>query len=120
MSANLPMDELARDGFCAGYAPLDGVYDELMTPDLAVRPHWQALISALEREASGEVRAALIGAIGQVAGSRDGNRRQAVVAVLSRIGLEAALRIDEGEIDAAIEEEIARLVGEAAADDGGE
>lgn len=47
MSANLPMDDIATGDLCAGYAPLEGVYDELMTPELAVRPHWQALIAAL-------------------------------------------------------------------------
>lgn len=55
MSVNLPMDEITKGGLCAGYAPLDGVYDELMTPDLAVRPHWRALISALEAIPAGDL-----------------------------------------------------------------
>ena len=48
MSANLPLNGRATSDLCAGYAPLDGVYDELMTPDLTVRPHWRAFIAALE------------------------------------------------------------------------
>ena len=48
MSANLPMSDSATGDLCAGYEPLDGVYDELMTPELSVRPHWRALIAALE------------------------------------------------------------------------
>ena len=87
-----------------------------MTGLLAVAP---ALISALEREEDGGVRGALITALGEVAAGRDSERRAAVNAVLSRVGLEEALRVrqSEGDVDAAIEEELARLRTEAGGDE---
>lgn len=48
MSVNLPLDSTRAGDLCADYAPLDGVYDELMGPGLAVRPHWRSFVAALE------------------------------------------------------------------------
>lgn len=77
---------------------------------LAVVP---GLLAALEDEDSGPVRQAIIQALGHVAGARDSARRAAITAVLSRVGLEAGIRVGDDDIDRAIEDEIARLTGEA-------
>jgi hypothetical protein len=77
---------------------------------MAVAP---GLLSALESERAPAVRGAIVLALGQVAGSRDSSRRAAVGAVLSRVGLEAGIRVADDDIDEAIEAEIRRLTGEA-------
>ncbi|MBL8658454.1 MAG: circularly permuted type 2 ATP-grasp protein [Rhodospirillales bacterium] len=48
MSVNLPLDSTRSANLCADYAPLEGVFDELMGADFTVRPHWRSFISALE------------------------------------------------------------------------
>lgn len=74
-----------------------------------------ALAARLVVEPDADVMVAITRALGQIAGSRDSDRRAAVGAVLSRMGLEEAqrLRVEEAEVDAAIEAELARLVAEA-------
>ncbi len=39
----------------AGYAPPPGVYDEMITGDGCLRPHWQQFIAGLERMTDGEL-----------------------------------------------------------------
>lgn len=89
-----------------------------------------ALAAALRREREGEVREALVEALGLVAGCRDGDRRAAALGVLDRADVKTAakqaIRVSEDDVDAAIERELARLasssegnvVGEAAGDGG--
>jgi uncharacterized circularly permuted ATP-grasp superfamily protein/uncharacterized alpha-E superfamily protein len=48
MSANLPLGGTEGGSLSAGYAPLEGVFDELMTPELTTRPHWHSFIATLD------------------------------------------------------------------------
>lgn len=71
------------------------------------------LLSALETEQVPGVRQTILVALGNVAGSRDASRRAAIGAVLSRVGLEAGIRVADDDIDEAIEAEIRRLTEQA-------
>lgn len=39
----------------AGYAPLPGIFDELMSPGGAIRPHWRAVVDAFNKMGAGEL-----------------------------------------------------------------
>jgi hypothetical protein len=74
-----------------------------------------ALRAALQQEKESAVREALVEALGQIAAARDGDRRAAAISVLDRADVKTAAKqahiIDEGDIDAAIERELARVAG---------
>ncbi len=71
------------------------------------------LQAALEAETESGVREMLITALSHIAGFRDGERRLAAAGILDRAAVEtaakAALSVDEDDVDAAIERELARL-----------
>lgn len=71
------------------------------------------LRNALKSETNAAVRAGLVLALAKVAGLRDGDRRLAAQGILDRAAVETAakqaLRIDEKDIDDAIERELERL-----------
>jgi hypothetical protein len=86
-----------------------------------------ALRAALQREKNDQVRNVLVEALGSIAGGADRDR-SAAESVLDRAAVETAAKrafvVDEADVDAAIERELARLAGDgegaasgAAADD---
>jgi hypothetical protein len=81
----------------------------------------EALERALIKETDIQVRQALVAALGQVAGWRDGERRSAAISILDRADVKTAAKrafsLDAEDLDAAIERELARLAsgGEAEA-----
>lgn len=74
-----------------------------------------ALMAALKREKTPEVREAIVEALGRIAGFRDGDRRMAATSVLDRAAVETAAKqaftLSDNDINAAIERELARLAG---------
>lgn len=74
-----------------------------------------ALKSALVNEKEATIRGAILEALGAIAGLRDGDRRLAAGGVLDRADVKTAAKqafaINDEEVDAAIERELARLAG---------
>ena len=51
----LPFQPSRGPGFCAAYAPSTQVFDEMKSPDGALRPHWQMFASLLDDLGPGEL-----------------------------------------------------------------
>ena len=54
-SGNRVVDDLTTD-LTGAYAPVPGVYDEMMNPSAGIRPHWQAFLQGLGAMPSGELQ----------------------------------------------------------------
>jgi hypothetical protein len=79
-----------------------------------------ALAAALKREKDRDVQLEIVRALGQIAGFRDSERRAAILGLLDRADVKTAakqaLAVGLEEIDALIEEELARLAGGSVGD----